>query len=118
MSAAPTQIKVSVAPGIASAFKGACASSGVSMASVLSRFMVEFANCKPEPKAAPEFSTRRKRRSAVSRIVLELEQIKEAEERLAANAPENLQDAPVYETADLYIDALEDAIGSLLAMVP
>ncbi|MDR2614954.1 MAG: hypothetical protein LBC28_00075, partial [Oscillospiraceae bacterium] len=60
----------------------------------------------------------RKRRSAVKRIILELEQIKAAEERLVDNAPENLQDAPVYEIAGEYIDALEDAIASLLSMVP
>jgi hypothetical protein len=118
VNTAPAQVKVSVAPGIAAAFKDACASSGDSMASVLTRFMVGFSNCNPKPRAAPEFSTRRERRRVVRRIILELEQIKAAKERLVGNAPENLQDAPVYETAGEYIDALDEAIAALLAMVP
>lgn len=118
MKTALTQVKVSVPADKASAFKCACAAANVSMASVIAHFMADYANCKPKPNAAPDCSTRRKRRATVKRILFELEQLKAAEERLVCNAPENLKDAPVYESADEYISALEEAIVLLGTMVP
>ena len=112
-----TQVKVSVDHQIAAAFKQACAASNVSMASVLSRFMADYSNGTVKSKAAPGYETRRKRRAAVKGIINDLEQLKAAEERLIDNAPVNLRDAPVYETAEQYISAYDDIIDQLGEMV-
>jgi hypothetical protein len=114
------QVKISVAPELASSFKTACTSANVSMAGKLSQFMAEFGGVVRQSAATPppDYSTRRKRRTAVGRIIRELEQIRTAEENLVRNAPPNLQDAPVYETAGEYISVLEEAIGQLREMVP
>ena len=113
-----TQVKVSVDHRTAAAFKQACAASNVSMAAVLSRFMADYSNGTVKSKAAPGYETRRKRRAAVKGIINDLERLKAAEERLIDNAPENLRDALVYETAEQYISAYEDIIDQLGEMVP
>ena len=118
MGTALTQVKVAVSPGIASAFKVACASANVSMASELSRFMTDYAKGTVTNKYAPDYTTRRKRRGIVKRILNELAEIKAAEERLIDNAPENLQVAPIYEVATEYIDMLDETIELLSIMVP
>ena len=112
-----TQVKVSVASQTASAFKEACAASGVSMAAELSKFMADYSNGLAKHKAALDYTTRRKRRAIVKRIIMELGQLMAAEQRLIDNAPENLQDSPVYETAEDYISVYEDIIGQLGDMV-
>ena len=113
-----TQVKVSVDLQIASDFKKACAAADVSMAAVLSRFMSDYSNSKVKSKAAPDYATRRKRKAAVKHIILELQQLRAAEEHLIDNAPENLQSAPIYETADEYISVLDEVIDQLGGMVP
>jgi len=64
-----TQVKVSVDPGIASAFKEACAAANVSMAAELSKFMADYANGVVKHKAAPDYSTRRRRRAFIKSIL-------------------------------------------------
>jgi len=118
LHAKPAQVKVSVDPEVAAAFKAACAAASIPMAAELSRFMADYAKGSVKRKAAPDYATRRKRRAAITRILAELEQIKAAEEGLIDNAPENLRDAPIYETAEEYIEALDEAIELLGAMVP
>ena len=114
-----TQVKVSVVSEVAAKFKMACAIENISMAAVLSKFMADYAKCSIKQKVAQaqNYTTRRKRRVIVKRILIDLEQIKAAEEALVENAPENLQDAPVYETAQDYIDALDVVIDQLSMMV-
>ena len=118
MGTSLTQVKVSVKSEIASEFKEACASANVSMAAELSRFMTDYAKGTVIRRYAPDYTTRRKRRDIVKRILNELEEIKAAEERLVDNAPENLQVAPIYEVAADYIDVLDEAIELLSVMVP
>ena len=113
MQAKLTQVKVSVDPHIASAFKEACAVSNISMAAELTRFMTDYSNSLMKDRDAPGYSTRRKRRTIIKRIITELEQLKAAEERLVDNAPENLQDAPIYEAAGEYISIFDDVIDQL-----
>ena len=112
------QVKVSVAPQIAAAFKGACAAANVSMAAELTRFMANYSNSMANNRDAPGYTTRRKRRTVIKRIIMQLEQLKAAEEYFLDNAPENLQGAPIYETADEYISIFDDVIGQLGVMVP
>jgi hypothetical protein len=88
------------------------------MAAVISWFMVDYYNGKVESKTTPDYSTRRKRRVCVKRIILELERLRAAEEHLIDNAPENLRDAPVYETAEHYVSLYDEVIDQLGEMVP
>ena len=107
------QVKVSVDPAIAAAFKAACAASNVSMAAELSRFMADYADCPTKRKAAPNYSTRRHRRTAIRAMVKELEQIRACEERGRDNCPENLLSSSVYEATEYAISNLDDGIDAL-----
>jgi hypothetical protein len=114
------QIKVSVRPNIADAFKTTCAANGVSIAGALSQFMAGYAAAAATNKAfgtkteaADSVSTMKKRRKAVRSVAALLEQVRDAEERFIANAPENLQCAPIYETAEQYVSVLDDVIEQL-----
>jgi len=130
------QVKVSVKPEIAAAFKTACTAANVSIASVLSKFMVEYSQnsqlaeqaqlgganavkprfCRGCPKASPDaspFGTRRKRRTAVKAIISQLDQIASAEENYRDNIPENLQGSIVYDAADQSLSNIQEAIEIL-----
>jgi hypothetical protein len=63
--------------------------------------------------AVNDFSTRRKRRVALSSIISALGQISLAEETYINNMPINLQNSEAYETTEYYISLLEEAIDSL-----
>jgi len=109
-----TQVKISVAPELASAFKKACAASNASMAATLSGFMSEYSNTAvPQKKSQPDYSTRRRRRAAVKGIIGQLENIRDREEELLGNIPENMQGSIVSEKAEEIISFLDEAIDSL-----
>jgi hypothetical protein len=108
-----TQVKVSVDPQIANAFKSACNAAGVSMAAELSRFMAGYSNSLMKRKAAPDYATRRRRRTAVRAVVEQLERIKASEEKCRDNMPENFQSSDAYESYDDAISAIENAIDEL-----
>ena len=109
------QVKVSVNPEIAAAFKTACATGGVSMAGVLSQFMSEYGAAARvrEPTIPGSLSTRRKRRKAAAEVVSRLEMIREAETASHENVPENLRGAEAYEATEDIISALDEAIELL-----
>ena len=133
------QIKVSVNPEIAAAFKAACASSGVSIASVLSKFMADYSihpyspcptlyepgktvigkneaiAVKSSKTAAPadSLATRRLRRDAVNAIVSKMEQLVSAEESYRDRIPANLQNSMVYDAAEESIAAMYEIIELL-----
>jgi hypothetical protein len=111
-----TQLKISVAPKTASAFKAACASSGVSMAGTLSQHMVEYSKTALKSGRQPVYVTKRQRRAALKSILQELELIKIAEAHSRDNIPENLQGAEIFENADQCVSSLEEAI-ELLASI-
>ena len=108
-----TQIKVSVDPCTAFAFKEACATSNVSMAAVLSGFMAGYSKRPIKQKTMPDYSTRRRRRAAIKRILGDLESIKICEEMVLENMPENLQGSGAYDAAEEAVSSLEEAIGAL-----
>jgi len=108
-----TQVKVSVDPEIAAAFKQACAASNVSMTAELSRFMADYANGTVKRKAAPNYSTRRHRRTAAKTMIKELLIMRACEEGVLDNCPENLQGSGVYEATEEAISALDAAIDAL-----
>lgn len=111
-----TQVKVSVAPDIAAAFKADCLERGVSMASEISRFMSGKAVCGgagTQPAAADIFGTRGKRRAEVKKMIRRLESIAEAERQYMDRIPENLRGGMPYEAAEETLSALEEAAGAL-----
>jgi hypothetical protein len=108
-----TQIKVSVDPEIAAAFKKACAESKVSMAAVLSHFMADYASISTKRPAVPDYSTRRRRRSAIQAILKQLKQMQTWEESVRDNMPENLGNSAAYEAAEEAVSSLEEAIEAL-----
>ena len=108
-----TAIKVSASPDLAAAFKAACAAADVSMNGMLTQFMVEYSNVAMKQKSKTDYSTRRQRRAALKRCVLQLEQIRDAEELCRDNTPVNLQGSSVYEKADEYVSMLNDALELL-----
>jgi hypothetical protein len=108
------QVKVTVDSEVASAFKEACASSNISMASMLSQFMAECANADiPKRKLSPDYSTKRRRRAAIHKVVRQLGQIRDCEEQYRDRIPENLQGATVYENAEEFVSCLDAAIDAL-----
>lgn len=108
------QVKVSVAPRIAAAFKSACETADESMASVLSGFMSEYAQCVEDKKGyTPSLSTRRSRRRAVCELIQQLERIRDNEERYRDNMPLNLQGSSRFEDAEQSLSLICEALESL-----
>jgi len=109
-----TQVKITVTKEVASAFKSACATQNVSMASTLTQFMVDYSNiASTKKKASPDYSTKRKRRAAIKKINLQLEQIKMFETSYCNNIPDNLQGSVFFENAEEFISCLDSAIDAL-----
>jgi len=115
-----TQIKISVDPTTASAFKQACIDSDVSMAGVLSEFMTNYTKRGAKTKntdsssKSTALSTKRQRRNRAKYHIKGLEQIKAAEELSRDNIPPNLQGSALYEKADITISLLDEAIDSII----
>lgn len=114
-AAKPAQVKVSVAPEIAAAFKRACAASDASMAAVLTQFMAGYAGGKAEAKTGPDYSTRRRRRAALKVMIAHLEQMRCWEERVREHTPDNLQGSAAYDATEEAISSLSEAIDALAA---
>jgi len=110
-----TQIKVSVDPVIAAAFKTACEKAGRSMAGVLSQLMAEYSTAAKEsrPAAVDTVSTRRKRRNSVNSLILQMEQIRDAEVNYQSNIPDNLRGSSRFEAAEQSISVLDEVIELL-----
>jgi len=108
------QVKISVDPGIASAFKDACAAAGTSMASALSQFMADYANTVMEKRMpSVKYATKRQRRAAVKKYARQLGQIRDCEEEYLSRIPENLQGSTRYDSAEEFISYLDEAIDAL-----
>ena len=109
-----TQVKVSVKPETAIAFKEACAINNVSMASAISQFMVQYSSISTKKSNySPELSTRRQRRAAMQKLINLLERIRDNEEQYRDNIPDNLQGGSAYDNADQCISLLEEALDLL-----
>jgi len=108
-----TQVKISVSPELAIAFKSACAASNISMAEKLSQFMINCTDAAKKCKPTPDYTTKRQRRVAIKSILQQMELIRAAEERCRDNIPENLQGSVVFDTADECVSLLDEAIELL-----
>lgn len=113
-SANYTQVKVSVKPELAAAFKAACAAAGASMASTLSGFMANYSQhpAKHDPPLDP-YATRRQRRRILDAIISQMDSLAIAEECYRDKIPENLRGSVRYEDADRCVDAANEAIERL-----
>ena len=109
------QVKVSVHPEIAEAFKEKCKAKDVSIASEITRFMREQCGKPHVLKTALKVSTRQQRRKAITVLNEQLGAIIDAESLYIKNIPENLRNSVRYETATQSVQALQDAINSLNA---
>jgi hypothetical protein len=108
------QLKISVQPGLAAAFKAKCMGQGVSMASEISRFMQGETGgdrCKKPP--ANPFATRQQRRKALARLIEQLGAIADAEQSYLGNIPENLQSSCLHDAAEQTVSALDEALNIL-----
>ena len=108
------QVKISVSPGLAEAFKAACVAANEPMASVLAKHMAEYSQARTCAGPAPGLATRRQRRAALKRLIVQLESIKAAEGRYRDNIPDSLLGSAVYDRAEETISAMEEA-AELLA---
>lgn len=110
------QVKISVSPAIAAAFKAKCKADKVSMASTLSGFMATFAgiNTHAARNTKDLLSSRGGRRKRVAALTQELTEIKDHEETYKESIPENLTSSLRYENAEESIQILEEAIESLV----
>jgi len=127
-----SQVKVSVKPEIAATFKEACSSAGVSLASVLSKFMIDYSqnsnisglehlmkklpfceHCHKAKQPEAPYETRRLRRAAVKAIISQMEQIALVEECYRDRIPENLQGSKVYDVADESVALMQEVIELL-----
>jgi hypothetical protein len=109
------QVKIRTDPVTASLFKAACATSGVSMASEITRFMAECTStlkCSND-KEYNRIAKRGGRRKEMASIIVRLEEIRDAEDAYICAIPENLQGSSAYESAESSIDLLEQAIELL-----
>ena len=109
------QIKVSVSPKVAEAFKAVCQAEKVSMAGELSKFMTIRSGTVSSAGGLRKdlLSSRGDRRKRVFELIRELEQIKSAEERYRDAIPENLTSSVRYDNAEESINVLEEVIAAL-----
>ena len=107
------QVKVSVRPEIAEAFKEKCKSGDVSMASEIARFMYEQCGKPSPPRDSIKVSTKQQRRKALSALIEQLENILGAESQYMENIPVNLRNSVRHDAASQSTQALKAAIDNL-----
>jgi hypothetical protein len=123
------QVKISVNRGLAAAFKAECEAAGMSMAGEISAFMSERCGRNGEIEAearkdrnahskndADTLSSKRKRRVAIKKMLLQLETIKDAQSAALENTPENLQNSEAYENAEESLALIEEAVDAVSAL--
>jgi hypothetical protein len=109
-----TQVKVSVRPEVAAAFKSSCANAGTSMASEIGSFMaLRVGTDNTASDLLPSVQIRKQRRAEVDYLSSRLRRVLEAEESYRDNIPENLRGASVYDTAENIIEMLGEVLSAL-----
>jgi len=108
------QIKISVAPNIATAFKAKCAASDVSITSELTRLMGgKSTSNKMQRPTVDMYLTRRLRRSGLEFLIAHIEAIRDAEQDYLNAIPTNLVTSPMHDATEQSVSALDDALDSL-----
>jgi len=111
-----TQVKISVAPDTAAAFKAACVAGNTSMARELSSYMKNY--CANSAAAVIRLAkkpleTRGGRRNMLKAIIRQLEELKEAEEHYCDNIPCNLRNSARFDASQQSLLELEAALDIL-----
>lgn len=107
------QLKFSLHPEIADAFKSACAERGLSMASVISQFMCDYSDIhhtnaiKLEPD---KLASRRLREKAMYAVITTITAIYNKEAESLAKIPVNFRDSDAYTETERIAEALETAL--------
>ena len=109
------QVKVTVEPEIAKAFKDACIANGISITREISQFMAERADILnlTANKNNNRMNIRGGRRKETRKIIEQLEAIRDAEDDYKNKIPENLQSGAAYESAENTVESIEQAINAL-----
>jgi hypothetical protein len=108
------QLKISIAPDIAAAFKAKCVASGVSMTGELTRLMGgRSTNKRIQEPTVDMYRTRRLRRNGLEILMAHLEAMRDAEQDYLNAMPANLDTSPMHEAAEQAVTALDDALNSL-----
>ena len=108
------QLKISIAPDIAAAFKAKCTASGVSVTSELTRLMGgKPASNRIQKPTVDMYRTRRLRRNGLELLMAHLEVMRDAEQDYLNAMPDNLDTSPMHEAAEQTVSALDDALASL-----
>ena len=108
------QIKISVEPDLAAAFKAKCAVSGISVTSELTRLMGgKPTGSRIQKPASDMYRTRRLRRDALKLLIAHLEVMREAEQDYLEAIPANLATSPMHEAAEHTVAILDEALNIL-----
>jgi hypothetical protein len=108
------QVKVSVEPELATAFKAKCESEGVSMASEISRFMSQKTGVSRSVRPVKDpYATRPQRRKAFQATLKEIEAFMDAEQGYVDNFPANLRNSERYDAAEHTVSVLEEGLSVL-----
>jgi len=105
-----TQVKFTIDHEIVSAFKSRCAERGVSMTSVIRRWMADGSHA-GESKNKTRVDTRPHRRKAVLEHIASLNELLDMETNYRDNIPEQFTQR--YESADRACEQLAEAIACL-----
>lgn len=110
------QMKFSLSPTIAEAFKSVCEKHGLSMASVIAKFMCDYCeidSLAPKKKNQDKTATRRLRRKEMQEIIATVTALLNAEAGSLDRMPENFRDSNIHAETERIVEALEIAIESL-----
>ena len=111
------QINIAVRPELSNEFRAACARNDTSMREAIINLMATYAEAPPPTKKTNDrdYSERGRRRKAVTDMLTQLAEIRDAEDTYKENIPENLKASSRYESAEQAIEALDEAIERLEA---
>ena len=107
-----SQIKLSLRPETAEAFREKCKVENMSMAGMIAN-LISDDNLKYKKTALDSVATRPHRRKALKKLICEIAIIMDAERKYMCAIPENLQGSCVYDAAEQTVCALEEALDIL-----
>jgi hypothetical protein len=68
---------------------------------------------RPKAKSIPDYSTRRLRRAVVKRMLTQLSEVRDAEQKYLDNVPINFQCCESYENGESALEILDDILDLL-----
>lgn len=109
-----SQVKISIKPETAAAFKSACIAADDTMAGVLSRYMLTYAGQTHDaPGPVLNVKTLKDRRKTAVMVCDIVTALLNAEEKFINNAPESLISSTRYEMAEERVSILQDVLDAI-----